>query len=247
MPPPTPRACGWASTYLASAKPPHGRGVACPCHAMPPHSTHRQHTRPLVWTTLGLWFGIGFDPNDEFLASKGTAAPEAAHSPDDRAARISLDARPCAKTTTKRPALLRSGPSTTEICKISTAQPHTPWRGQRALGTGALLRPAPHPAQPTNDAHQHPNQPPAPGHAPCANYVPPCVWSPSGSAAAASAVSCALLAVERRQLMQVPCHVLVTTTPRSPPLLRPSWALLSTGRPGAPSPRASAPPATLAC
>ena len=27
-----------------------------------------------------------------------------------------------------------------------------------------------------------------------------------------------------RQLTQVLCHVLVTTTPRSPPFLRPSWA-----------------------
>ena len=41
-------------------------------------------------TTLGRWFGIGFDPNGDFLAFKGTATPEAAHSPDDRAVRISL-------------------------------------------------------------------------------------------------------------------------------------------------------------
>ena len=37
--------------------------------------------------------------------------------------------------------------------------------------------------------------------------------------------------VERRQLTQVPCHVFATTTPCSPPFLRPSWALLPTGRP----------------
>ena len=41
-------------------------------------------------TTLGRWFGIGFGPNGTFLAFQGTATPGAAHSPDDRATRISL-------------------------------------------------------------------------------------------------------------------------------------------------------------
>ena len=41
-------------------------------------------------TTLGRWFGVGFDPNGDFLAFNGTAIPAVAQSPDDRAVRISL-------------------------------------------------------------------------------------------------------------------------------------------------------------
>ena len=41
-------------------------------------------------TTLGHWFGVGFDPNGDFLAFNGTATPAVAWSPDDRAVRISL-------------------------------------------------------------------------------------------------------------------------------------------------------------
>ena len=41
-------------------------------------------------TTLSHWFGVGFDPNGDFLAFNGTATPDAAHSPDDRVTRISL-------------------------------------------------------------------------------------------------------------------------------------------------------------
>ena len=109
-------------------------------------------------TTLGRWFGIGFD--GEFLAFKGTSKPEAAHSLDDRAARISV----CAS--------VRKGDETVEFTAIGSvdngdiqgiygATP-IPWRSRRVLGTDALLCPAPHPAQPANDTHQHPNQPPAP-------------------------------------------------------------------------------------
>ena len=41
-------------------------------------------------TTLGHWFGDGFDPNGGFLAFNGTVTPAMARSPDDRAVRISL-------------------------------------------------------------------------------------------------------------------------------------------------------------
>ena len=53
-----------------------------PCHTMPPHSTHRHHRGSLVWHRLR--------PKRRISRLQGTAAPEAAHSPDDRATRISL-------------------------------------------------------------------------------------------------------------------------------------------------------------
>ena len=114
-------------------------------------------------TTLGRWVGIGFDQkNGEFLAFKGTATPDAAHSPDDRAARISL----CAS--------VRKDDETVDFTATGSVDggdindifgaARTPWRGQRVLGTDAPLRPAPHPAQPANDSRQHQHQPT--GHAP---------------------------------------------------------------------------------
>ena len=104
-------------------------------------------------TTLGRWFGVGFDPNGDFFAFEVTATPEAAHSPDDRATRISL----CAS--------VRKGDETVDFTAFGSVDdgniqdiysaPPSPWRGHRVLGTEALLRPEPHPAQPADDSHQH--------------------------------------------------------------------------------------------
>ena len=86
-------------------------------------------------TTLDRWFGVSFDPNGDFLAFEGTATPEAAHSPDDRATRISL----CAS--------VRKDDETVDFTAFGSVddgniqdtygKPPTPWRGHRALGTDA--------------------------------------------------------------------------------------------------------------
>ena len=108
-------------------------------------------------TTLGRCFGIGFDSNGEFLAFKGTATPDAAHSPDDRAARFPLCAS--VRKDDEMVDFTATGSVDGEDIHDAYGAAPTPWRGKRILGTDALLRPAPHPAQPANDARQHQHQP----------------------------------------------------------------------------------------
>ena len=67
----------------------HVPGLAQPTARDVTPATHF-HLIAHINTTLGRWFGVGFDPNGDFLAFKGTATPEAAHSPDDRATKVSL-------------------------------------------------------------------------------------------------------------------------------------------------------------
>ena len=123
---------------------------------MVPHSAHRHHPRSLVWRRLR--------PKQRVFAFKGTATPAAAHSPDDRATRISL----CAS--------VRKDDETVDFTATGSVDdgdmqdiygaPPTPWRGHRVIGTDALLRPEPYPAQPANDAHQQLNRSPPHGRAP---------------------------------------------------------------------------------
>ena len=110
-----------------------------------------------IGTTLGRWFGIGFDSNGDFLAFKDTATPEAAHSPDDRAARISL----CASVRKDGETVDFTAIGSVDDGDIQDTYGATPtsWRGQRVIGTDALLCPVPHTAQPANDAHRISQQP----------------------------------------------------------------------------------------
>ena len=118
-------------------------------------------------TTLGRWFGAGVDPNGDFLAFNGTATLEAAHSPDDRATQISLRASVHKDDETVDFTAFGSVDGG-DMQDIYGAAP-IPWRGHRVLGTDALLRSEPHPAQPANDAYQHPSRPPAHDRAPAAS------------------------------------------------------------------------------
>ena len=88
--------------------------------------------------TLDQWFGVGFDPNGDFFAFNGTATPEAAHSPDDRATQISLCVSVRKDDKTVDFAAFGSVVDG-HIQDIYGATP-TPWRGHRVLGTGELPR-----------------------------------------------------------------------------------------------------------